>query len=133
MASVCSPMRGTGSGIILDTAGHVVTNSHVVERAAKVKVTLWDGQEVPAKVVGTAFAIRGPMRAIALGAGAAGLVFVAVMIVGDGGNPDVFGPIGHGGAERMIVYPAMLWLLAFGGYLIGHDRHVPGSDPSTLG
>ncbi len=29
-----------------------------------------------------------------------------------------FGPIGHGGAERMIVYPVMLWLVAFGGYLL---------------
>ena len=40
------------------------------------------------------------------------------MVVGDGGNPAIFGPIGHGGAERMIVYPVMLWLLSVGGYLI---------------
>jgi serine protease Do len=51
-APMPGPVRGTGSGIILDTAGNVVTNSHVVERAANVKVTLWDGQEIPAKVVG---------------------------------------------------------------------------------
>jgi hypothetical membrane protein len=85
------------------------------------------------EAVGTGLAIRGPMRAVSLVAGAAGLVFVGVMIVGDGGNPAVFGSIGHGGAERMIVYPAMLWLLAFGGYLMGHDKHVPGPGPSTLG
>jgi hypothetical membrane protein len=85
------------------------------------------------EAVGTAFAIRGPMRAMSLAAGVTGLLFVGVMIVGDGGNPAVFGPIGHGGAERMIVYPAMLWLLAFGGYLMGRDEHVPGPGPSTLG
>ena len=33
-------------------------------------------------------------------------------------NAGVFGPIGHGGAERMIVYPSMLWMMAFGGYLM---------------
>jgi hypothetical protein len=47
------------------------------------------------------------------------------MLIGDGGNPAVFGAIGHGGSERMIAYPAMLWLLVFGGYLIAspEPRH----------
>src|SRR3569832_1652089 len=44
--------HGTGSGIIIDQAGNIVTNRHVVEDASKVTVTLWDGTEVPAKVVG---------------------------------------------------------------------------------
>jgi hypothetical protein len=48
------------------------------------------------------------------------LVFVVVMVIGDSGNPAIFGAIGHGGAERMIVYPAMLWMLALGGYLMAH-------------
>jgi hypothetical protein len=51
-------------------------------------------------------------------AGAIGLFFTIVMVIGDSGNPAVFGPIGHGGAERMIAYPVMLWLLALGGYLM---------------
>ncbi len=45
--------RGTGSGVVIDSSGAVVTNRHVVEGASKVTVTLWDGTEVPAKVVGT--------------------------------------------------------------------------------
>jgi hypothetical protein len=61
------------------------------------------------------------MRPISWVAGIIGLVYVAIMIVGDAGNPAVFGPIGHGGAERMIVYPVMLWMLALGGYLMA-DR-----------
>ena len=44
--------RGTGSGIVIDQAGNIVTNRHVVEDATKVTVTLWDGTELPAKVVG---------------------------------------------------------------------------------
>jgi hypothetical protein len=40
-------------------------------------------------------------------------------VLGDSGNAAAFGPIGHGGTERMIVYPVMLWMLAFGGFLMG--------------
>ena len=76
----------------------------------------------------TAMVVRGPMRAISVVAGATGLVFVGVMIVGDGGNAAIFGPIGHGGAERMIVYPVMLWLLTLGGYLIGRDEPIARVD-----
>jgi hypothetical membrane protein len=62
--------------------------------------------------------VDGPIRILSFLAGVVGLAFVVIMVVGDGGNAAVFGPIGHGGAERMIVYPAMLWLMAFGGYLM---------------
>ncbi|HEX6540661.1 MAG TPA: DUF998 domain-containing protein [Ktedonobacterales bacterium] len=30
-------------------------------------------------------------------------------------------PLGLGGAERWIVYPTVLWLIAFGGYILGHQ------------
>jgi len=63
--------------------------------------------------------VTGPMRWVSVMAGLIGFAYVVVMIIGDGGDPAVFGAIGHGGAERMIVYPAMLWMLAFGGYLMG--------------
>ncbi|HEU5202928.1 MAG TPA: DUF998 domain-containing protein [Candidatus Limnocylindrales bacterium] len=74
------------------------------------------------EAIGTAFVVRGPMKAISLLAGGLGLIFVGIMVIGDGGNPAIFGPIGHGGAERMIVYPVMVWLLALGGYFIGRDE-----------
>jgi hypothetical membrane protein len=70
------------------------------------------------EAIGVATIVVGPMRVISLLAGAIGLVFVVLMAVGDAGNNAAFGPIGHGGTERMIVYPAMLWMLAFGGYLM---------------
>lgn len=43
---------GTGSGVIIDSQGHIVTNRHVVLGGSKVTVTLADGKEIEAKVVG---------------------------------------------------------------------------------
>ncbi len=63
--------------------------------------------------------LAGPMKVVSILAGLVGITFVALMAIGDAGNAAAFGPIGHGGTERMIVYPPMLWLLAFGGYLMG--------------
>ena len=71
------------------------------------------------QAIGSATQLTGVMKAIAALAGIVGFVFVVIMVIGDAGNPAVFGPIGHGGAERMIVYPVMLWLIAFDGYLLG--------------
>jgi hypothetical membrane protein len=74
------------------------------------------------EAIGTGRIVSGPMKAISVVAGVVGLIYVAVMVIGDGGNPAVFGSIGHGGSERMIVYPAMLWLLTFGGFLLARDE-----------
>ena len=62
--------------------------------------------------------LSGAMRSLSILAGLLGLAFVVLMVLGDGGNGAAFGPIGHGGTERMIVYPAMLWMMALGGYLM---------------
>lgn len=43
---------GSGSGVIFDPGGLVLTNNHVVEDAARVVVTLDDGRQVEAKVIG---------------------------------------------------------------------------------
>jgi serine protease Do len=44
---------GVGSGIIIDAQGHIATNNHVVGGATKIVVTLSDGAQYDAKVVGT--------------------------------------------------------------------------------
>lgn len=43
---------GSGSGFVWDESGHIVTNFHVVENARSVSVTLQDGRQFDAKVVG---------------------------------------------------------------------------------
>ncbi|MDP7619199.1 MAG: trypsin-like peptidase domain-containing protein [Dehalococcoidia bacterium] len=45
------PREGEGSGFIIDGAGHVVTNSHVIASATSVAVTLPDGRVFPDSVV----------------------------------------------------------------------------------
>lgn len=45
--------RGTGSGFVWDTAGHIVTNYHVVQGAEKVEVAFLDGTRVLAEIVGS--------------------------------------------------------------------------------
>ncbi len=46
-------MKGLGSGMIMDSQGHILTNSHVAGGATKIEVLLSDGRRFPAKVVGT--------------------------------------------------------------------------------
>lgn len=47
------PKEGSGSGTIIDSAGHILTNNHVVGGARTVRVTLFDGSNLSADVVGT--------------------------------------------------------------------------------
>ncbi|MGL4981548.1 MAG: S1C family serine protease [Treponemataceae bacterium] len=44
---------GSGSGSIIDTRGYVVTNTHVVDKANKIFITLADGSQYEAKLIGT--------------------------------------------------------------------------------
>jgi S1-C subfamily serine protease len=51
-ATPFGPGDGAGSGFIIDEAGHIVTNEHVVQGADLVTVIFYDGFEAEAEVVG---------------------------------------------------------------------------------
>jgi 2-alkenal reductase len=45
--------QATGSGVIIDSRGYIVTNNHVVEGQRSLEVIFSDGQKAPATLVGT--------------------------------------------------------------------------------
>ena len=48
------PFQSAGSGVIFDArAGYIVTNAHVVENASEITVTLQDGRDLKAEIIGS--------------------------------------------------------------------------------
>jgi serine protease Do len=45
--------RGLGSGVIVSEGGYILTNNHVIENVDEIKVQLFNGDEVEAKLIGT--------------------------------------------------------------------------------
>ena len=45
-------VRSMGSGFIINPAGYIMTNNHVVDGATEIQVKIDDGRELPGKVVG---------------------------------------------------------------------------------
>jgi S1-C subfamily serine protease len=46
------PSEGGGSGSVLDTRGHILTNFHVVDGAKEIQVALYDGKNYEGRLVG---------------------------------------------------------------------------------
>ncbi|MFJ1810207.1 MULTISPECIES: S1C family serine protease [unclassified Streptomyces] len=53
VSATLSNGTSTGSGVIITSAGEIVTNNHVVSGATSIKVSTSDGKSYTAKVVGT--------------------------------------------------------------------------------
>ena len=69
--------------------------------------------------------VRNPLRLLSVAAGVVGLSFLVVMMLVDAEVVDPSNSIGHGGVERMIAYPALLWMLVYGGHLIDRPDASP--------
>ena len=93
-----------GSGVIYDPRGFILTNNHVVEGAKSVTVTLNDGRQFEAEIVG-----------------ADALTDLAVLKIGDEEFPTV--PLGDASAVRV-----GNWVIA-----IGNALALPGGPTVTVG
>jgi len=47
------PRQGSGSGVIINNDGYIVTNNHVIDNADEIEVTLHDNRSFIAEVIGT--------------------------------------------------------------------------------
>lgn len=45
-------IESTGTGFVIDTEGHIITNNHVVDGATRIEVNFFDGRIVRAEIVG---------------------------------------------------------------------------------
>lgn len=74
------PREGSGSGFIIDPAGYILTNHHVIDGADRITVTLSDGRAMHAELVGADPAVDvallkvdagGPLQPAAIGSSGA--------------------------------------------------------------
>jgi serine protease Do len=47
------PLKGSGSGFVLESDGHIVTNAHVVRQADRIGAVLWDNRLIEGVVLGS--------------------------------------------------------------------------------
>lgn len=47
------PVKGMGSGTVIDLKGYVLTNNHVAGGAEKIDVRLWNGEMIEGRLIGT--------------------------------------------------------------------------------
>jgi 2-alkenal reductase len=109
--------QGAGSGFVWDTAGHIVTNNHVVEGAQRVKVQLDAGRTYSARVVG-----RAPdydLAVVKLTESVSGLKPIPVGTSGD---------LRIGQSAYAIGNPFGLTRTLTKGIVSALDRHLPTSD-----
>jgi serine protease Do len=48
-----APRRGAGTGFLIDTDGHILTNHHVIDGADRITVKMTDGRSLRAEVIGS--------------------------------------------------------------------------------
>ncbi len=109
-------IAGLGSGFVIDDQGHVITNDHVVQGAQRIMVTLADGRDLDAALVGTDE-----------------VTDIAVLRVDDaGGTPLARAPLGESG-DLLIGEWAIAIGNPFGNLLSNTEPSVTAGVISALG
>jgi hypothetical membrane protein len=62
--------------------------------------------------------VKSPLSYVSVILGAVTLLATVLFMLGQGNDAFYLG-LGVGGIERFVVYPLLLWMLGFGGYLVG--------------
>ena len=76
----------------------------------------------PLAAIASSRALPQPLGPLALGLGVLSLVSLAWQLAGTFGGAALFGGLGDGGVERLIVYPEVLWLALLGVFLMTDAR-----------
>jgi hypothetical membrane protein len=66
--------------------------------------------------IGISTILPKPLKILSIATGILGMIFLIIFMISDINILNLDSLIGYGGWERMIVYPVLLWLVAFGGY-----------------
>ncbi len=115
------PTGGVGTGEIIDRAGHILTNNHVIEGAERIIVTLFDGRGVEAQLVG-----RDPLTDLAvIQIPTEGLTPIPIGSSSDLKVGDHVIAIGH--ARDLPGGPTVT-----GGWVSALDRSIPSSPTITM-
>ncbi|MGZ4912352.1 MAG: DUF998 domain-containing protein [Halobacteriota archaeon] len=75
--------------------------------------------------------LRPPFRELSVIVGIIAVAGLVLNIIFGEADP-VFAVIGPGGAERWVVYPSVLWLIGFGGYLMGQSAHEDAEESGDV-
>lgn len=74
-------------------------------------------------VVSSSRVVSRPFNYLCLIFGVISLLTLASVFILQGANP--LNPLGSGGVERWVAYPLLLWVVGFGGYLLGDTNIAP--------
>jgi hypothetical membrane protein len=96
-------------------------NHHDIHRLFSIIAFLFGGLAAVLSVT----AVKGAFRFIVVLLGSTTLFTLFI------GTAVLTNTLGAGGIERWIAYPIVLWMVCYGGYVLGGERNSPSHDPNA--
>lgn len=123
-AAETTAAEGAGSGFLIDSSGHILTNYHVIDNSSEIQLFLAGGRTLKARVVGTAPALD--LALLEAAAPAAALSELSPLSLGDSATVEI------GQKVLAIGNPLGLQNTLTVGVISGLARDIPGA-PVGLG